>query len=268
MRRVGRRGHRRTCGCDGASQRRASSSVESCLGLRRRRDAAVSVAEAISTVNGSPTLRAPTPTRGVAQAGVRQHGAGARSSLNPRRRSPSLVADPLFAMLAQIEHQHAAARHGDARRFGDRARRVRGVVQRLRQQRDVDRRVLDRQLLELAALPHDVRRRGGGGPAPGPGRARLSERSTAMTRRRPARRFDRRDSRRRSRDRRPSAAAAAGRARATTPPSSGRARTAARRARRPRRGRRSSLSAAAALPAAAPRRPARRRRRPRPRTAP
>ena len=47
-----------------------------------------------------------------------------------------------------------------------------GVVQRLREQRDVDRRVLDRQLLELAALPDDVRRRAGAGPAPWRARAR------------------------------------------------------------------------------------------------
>ena len=64
-------------------------------------------------------------------------------------------------------------------------------MQRLRQQRDVDRRVLDRQLLELAALPDDVRRRGGGEPSALARSSTTSERSTAITCARPARRLDR-----------------------------------------------------------------------------
>ena len=48
------------------------------------------------------------------------------------------VAHPGLVVLAQIEHQHAAAGHEDARRLGERARGIVGVVQRLRQQRDVD----------------------------------------------------------------------------------------------------------------------------------
>ena len=46
------------------------------------------------------------------------------------------------------------------------------VMQRLRQQGDVDRCRLERQLFELAALERDVRRRGGGRPAPWRARAR------------------------------------------------------------------------------------------------
>src|SRR2546426_6089182 len=68
-----------------------------------------------------------------------------------------LRAYPVLRLSAQIEHEDPAARHGDARRIRHRARRVVRVVQRLREERDVDGRVLDRQLFELAALPDDVR---------------------------------------------------------------------------------------------------------------
>src|SRR5918993_1968738 len=66
------------------------------------------------------------------------------------------VAYPFLIVFAQIEGQHAAAGLQDARRFGDRARRIRGMVQRLREQRDIDRRVIDRQLFHVAPLPRDV----------------------------------------------------------------------------------------------------------------
>ena len=158
-------------------------------------------------------------------------GAAARSSTSTR--PPGTV----------IRAASATARAG----FG-------GVVQRLRQQRDVDRRVLDRQLLELAALPDDVRTRRRRAERP---RARSSTPSSDRPRSpaTPSATPRSSDSLRRSRDRPRSAAAAAGRARATTPPSCGRAPAAGRRGCR-RRGCRSSPCAGAALPAAAPRRPA------------
>ena len=96
------------------------------------------VPDAISTVNGSPALRAPTPTltsRRPAAASMRFSS----SSSKPSDRSPSLARTHSSLVLAQIEHQHAAAGHRDPRRLGDGARRVVRVVQRLRQQRDVDR---------------------------------------------------------------------------------------------------------------------------------
>src|SRR5450759_281706 len=66
-------------------------------------------------------------------------------------------ADPLLLVAAQLEEEHPSAGFYDARGLGQRAGGVLGVVQRLRQQRDIDAQVLQRQLLELAALPFDVR---------------------------------------------------------------------------------------------------------------
>ena len=119
-----------------------------------------STPDAISTVNGSPARRAPTLDLDVAQAGVASAFAlkllvvEARAS-GRRARSRTQAS----CVLAQIEHQHAPARHDDPRRFAQ--RRAAGslrVVQRLRQQRDVDasRRAIG-SCLELAALPDDVR---------------------------------------------------------------------------------------------------------------
>src|SRR5450759_3132945 len=65
-------------------------------------------------------------------------------------------ADPLLLVAAQLEEEHPSAGFYDARGLGQRAGGVLGVVQRLRQQRDVDAQVLQRQLLELAALPFNV----------------------------------------------------------------------------------------------------------------
>ena len=59
-------------------------------------------------------------------------------------------------MLAQVEHQHASARHDDPRRLGQRAGRIGRMVQRLREERHVHARVAQRQLLELALLPDHV----------------------------------------------------------------------------------------------------------------
>ena len=114
------------------------------------------VPDAISTVNGSPALRAPTPTLTSASPAA----ASIRLQLVVGEAEPAIAelgAHPLLVVRAQIEQQHAAAGRRDARRFGDRARRIVRVVQRLRQHRDVDRRVLHRQLLELALLPDHVR---------------------------------------------------------------------------------------------------------------
>src|SRR5436190_578476 len=94
----------------------------------------------------------------VARAGVAQQpGELVVFETQPLVAEP--LADPLLGMLAQVEHQHAATGTHDADGLGEGARRVRGMVERLRQQRNVDARVLERQLLELAALPLDVRQR-------------------------------------------------------------------------------------------------------------
>ena len=111
--------------------------------------------EAISTVNGSPTFRAPTPTR----ASRRPASVSMRLELLVAEAEPAIAelgADPRFLVLPEVEHDHAAAGDRDARRLGHGVGRVRRVVQRLRQQRHVDGRILNRQLLELAALPDDV----------------------------------------------------------------------------------------------------------------
>ena len=59
-------------------------------------------------------------------------------------------------MLAQVEHEDAAAGHDDARRFGERALGLAGMVERLGEERHVDAGVPDWELLQLAALPGDV----------------------------------------------------------------------------------------------------------------
>ncbi len=125
----------------------------------------------------------------VAQPGVRQQPrqlvvAEAEAAI------AELGAHPLFAVRAEIEHEHAAAGLRDARGFGHRASRIVRVMQRLRQQGDVDRLVLDRQLVELAAFPDDVR---DAAPAGKPSGAVEHDRRSIDGNhpRCPARRFDR-----------------------------------------------------------------------------
>ena len=111
---------------------------------------------AISTVNGSPARARRRATRDVGRTRRRSAAPSSSSSLKPSQRSPSCSRTQVFVVRAQVEHQHAAA--GPRMRAASASARAgsRGVVQRLRQQRDVDRRVRERQLLELAALPGDV----------------------------------------------------------------------------------------------------------------
>ena len=59
-------------------------------------------------------------------------------------------------MSAQVEDEHAAAGAQHPRRLAQHPRRVGGVVQRLRQQHDVEAAVGERQLLDVAALPGHV----------------------------------------------------------------------------------------------------------------
>src|SRR5215472_3626895 len=68
-----------------------------------------------------------------------------------------LSAHPLFVMAAEVEHEYASVRRRHAYGFGDRLRCVLRMMQRLREHRDIDRPVVNRQLLELAFLPDDVR---------------------------------------------------------------------------------------------------------------
>ena len=70
---------------------------------------AASRRDATSTVNGSPVRRAPTLHPDVGQAGVRQQ----RCQLVVVEAEPAIaepVAHPRLVVLAQVEHQHAAAR--------------------------------------------------------------------------------------------------------------------------------------------------------------
>src|SRR5215472_11492337 len=61
-----------------------------------------------------------------------------------------LAAHPLLVMAPEVEHEHASARRRDTHRFADGARGVLRVMQRLREHRDVDCPVVNRQVLELA----------------------------------------------------------------------------------------------------------------------
>src|SRR6185437_3893175 len=92
----------------------------------------------------------------VGQSGLRHQGLELLVAEAER-----LVAEPLahpaLVMRAQIQDDHAPGRADDADGFGERLRRTCGVVKRLRKQRDVHARVLQRQLLDLAALPFDNR---------------------------------------------------------------------------------------------------------------
>ena len=119
----------------------------------------------------------------VVEPGAPSASAAARRRRSRAARSPSFARDPFFLVRAQVEHQHAAAGRGDARApRRPRAPGLTRVVQRLRQHRDVHRRVLHRQLLELALLPDDVRRRGAAARARWRASSTHPDRSTAMTR--------------------------------------------------------------------------------------
>src|SRR5687768_17104077 len=65
------------------------------------------------------------------------------------------IAYPFLIVFAQIERQYAAPGLEDPRGFGHRTRGIGGMVQRLREQRDVNRCVFERQLFHIAALPGD-----------------------------------------------------------------------------------------------------------------
>src|SRR5207302_6674315 len=67
------------------------------------------------------------------------------------------IAHPGLIVLAQIQHEHVAAGPENPRGLNRRVRRVGCMMQRLRQQRDVDAGIGKRQLLDFAALPGDVR---------------------------------------------------------------------------------------------------------------
>ena len=167
--------------------------LRACRGLDARRD------EHRERVAGlSARRRRPRTSRSPAAVSSR----ASSSSRNPSDDRRAWRA-PIPRRAPEIEDEHAAARHRDPRRFGHGARRILRVVQRLRQERDVDRLVLDRQLLELAALPHDVRDAAAPARAPARGRARSSDRSTAITRSTPTGRLRSSGTPRRTRDRRP-----------------------------------------------------------------
>src|SRR5688572_28531388 len=65
-------------------------------------------------------------------------------------------ADPCLLVLLEIEDQQAAAGPEDTDRFADRALRIAGVMERLREQGDVDRCIPQRQPRQVALLPFDV----------------------------------------------------------------------------------------------------------------
>src|ERR671911_1390865 len=68
---------------------------------------------------------------------VRKTGAGQKPfEIGVCESQPAIadtIAYPFLIVFAQIERQYAAPGPQDARRFGDRARRIRGMVQRLRE---------------------------------------------------------------------------------------------------------------------------------------
>jgi hypothetical protein len=65
--------------------------------------------------------------------------------------------DPLLVVLAQIEQEKPPAGFENARRFGERERRLGRVMQRLREKRDIDAGIRERQVFQLAGLPRDIR---------------------------------------------------------------------------------------------------------------
>ncbi len=93
-------------------------------------------------------------------------------------------------MRAEIEDEHPAAWNENAVRLDERPRRILGVMQRLREQGDIDRAVADGQTLELAAFPDDVAHATARGKRARPlqHRVRTIDRNDAAG---PAARFDR-----------------------------------------------------------------------------
>ena len=69
---------------------------------------------------------------------------------------PEAIADPCLPVLAEIENQHAPARHEDADGLPQRARGLLRVVESLGEQRQIHARVPQRQLLERTPLPDDI----------------------------------------------------------------------------------------------------------------
>ena len=74
----------------------------------------------------------------------------------PQPPVPESLAHPVLTVRAQFQHQHGAAGLEHAHRIGQGRFGLGHVVQRLRQQHDVHRRVVERQGLDAALLPHDV----------------------------------------------------------------------------------------------------------------
>ena len=153
-------------------------------------------------MNGSPALRAPTPTFTSARPGGRQHPlqlvvveAEARGRRACARTHSSLVR-------AQIEQQHAAARHRDPRRLGDGARRdpARGAAPATASRRR--RRRPSSAASRARPSSRSRSTRGAAAPAPWRGRARprSDRRRSPATPSAPLRSSG---SLRRSRDRRP-----------------------------------------------------------------
>ena len=120
---------------------------------------------AMSTVNGSPARREPTRHLDVGQSGARRAARAGRRRRSPSQRSPSCSRTQLRR--ARAGRAPAHGRRAAATRTASATARAGsgGMVQRLRQQRDIHRRVVERQLFELAALPRDVRRRAGAPPS-------------------------------------------------------------------------------------------------------
>ena len=76
--------------------------------------------------------------------------------LEPEPAIVQAIADPVLVVRAKIEDQDGAAGRDDAVRLGERARRVVGVVQGLREEHDVDAGVGERQPLDSPYFPRDV----------------------------------------------------------------------------------------------------------------
>ena len=99
--------------------------------------------DAMSTVNGSPERRAPVVTlMSIRPAFVKIsfNPAGEK----PSHRSPRRSRTQDCSVLPQIEHESAAARRENTNGLSHHARRIFGMMQRLRQQGDVNAAVVNR----------------------------------------------------------------------------------------------------------------------------
>jgi hypothetical protein len=110
---------------------------------------------AINTVNGSFSRRAPTRTTVFSKPAAFMSAASC-ASLKTEPPIAELAPDPAFVVLTKIEHEQPAAGAQNPVCLRQRALGVVRVVERLGEQRNVDRLVCDRQLFEIAALPRDV----------------------------------------------------------------------------------------------------------------